>query len=104
MQEARSQARILTTGLRGLRGLRHRHYVHFIVMRYVDGPPLNKAREGMTVEEKVRVIREIAFALHEAHRLGVVHRDVKPGNILVERGEDGIRTRRCAACGSVRRR
>ena len=89
LQEARSQAR-----------LRHPHVcevfeagvadqVPFVVMRYVDGAPLGRLRAEMTMEEKVRVIREIALALHEAHRIGLVHRDVKPGNILVERAEDG---------------
>ncbi|HEU4538482.1 MAG TPA: serine/threonine-protein kinase, partial [Polyangiaceae bacterium] len=89
MQEARSQAR-----------LRHEHacevyeagiadHVPFLVMQFIAGEPLSSAKAGMTLEEKVLCVRRVASALHEAHRLGMVHRDVKPGNILVERGEDG---------------
>ncbi len=58
-------------------------------MELIDGAPLDAAQSGMTLEEKVGVIRKIASALQEAHRIGVLHRDVKPSNILVERSEDG---------------
>jgi serine/threonine-protein kinase len=62
----------------------------YIVMQYIAGEPLDRVSARMTREEKVRVIRQVASALHEAHRLGIVHRDVKPGNIMVEQGEDGV--------------
>ena len=89
LQEARSQAR-----------LRHPHVcevyeagladrVPFIVMRYIEGAPLHDMRSEMSREEAVAAVRDVALALHEAHRLGIIHRDVKPGNILVERAEDG---------------
>src|SRR5215212_4684516 len=65
------------------------HPVPYMVLRQVAGASLKQAWAAMTPEETVRVIREVALALHEAHRLGIVHRDVKPGNILVERAEDG---------------
>ncbi len=89
LQEARSQARLLHPRVCEVFEAGVDNGVPFIVMRYVDGAPLHKLEDTMTVEEKVKVVREVALALHEAHRLGMVHRDVKPGNILVERDEDG---------------
>ena len=89
LQEARSQARLLHPRVCEVFEAGVADGMPFIVMRYVDGAPLHKVHAAMTIEERARVIREIAFALHEAHRIGLVHRDVKPGNVLVERGEDG---------------
>jgi TolB-like protein/predicted Ser/Thr protein kinase len=52
----------------------------FIVMEYVEGKPL---RGPVAVEEAVVYAVQIADALSAAHRKGVIHRDLKPGNILV---------------------
>ncbi|MBI2838129.1 MAG: protein kinase [Acidobacteria bacterium] len=56
----------------------------YIAMQYVDGKSLDVVGEGMMLEEKVRVLRDVAEAAHAAHRTGLIHRDLKPGNILVE--------------------
>jgi len=90
LREARSQARlshenackVYEAGTLGDRP--------YIVMQYIDGEPLDRVSARMTLEEKVRAVLQVAAALHEAHRLGIIHRDVKPGNIMVERGEDGV--------------
>ena len=60
----------------------------FIVSRYVPGESLATMlnRRRLTIDEIVRITITVAEALHFAHKSGVVHRDIKPGNILL--GED----------------
>ena len=61
----------------------------FIAMQYVEGETLrDRLQHGpMGVGEVVRIAGEVADALEDAHRHGIVHRDVKPGNIMIdERG------------------
>jgi serine/threonine-protein kinase PpkA len=79
--------------------LRHPHVVqvhdvgnvehhHYIAMEYLPGgPALTRTGEAREVPFALRVIREIAGALHYAQSKGVVHRDIKPDNILLR--EDG---------------
>jgi CheY-like chemotaxis protein len=59
----------------------------YLTMRYVDGPDLRRLLRDEGCFEPARavaLIDQIAGALDEAHRLGLVHRDVKPANVLVE--------------------
>ena len=61
--------------------------VLFIAMRFVDGTDLKKllARDGrLTVKRVVELLSPVASALDAAHAAGLVHRDVKPANILVD--------------------
>src|SRR2546423_4487632 len=59
---------------------------HYIVMEYVDGPScadLLRDSKQLGVEDTVRIVRDACHGLDYAHRSGVVHRDVKPGNLLI---------------------
>jgi Protein kinase domain len=60
--------------------------VLYLAMRYVSGPSLReliRERGSLSADETVRIVEQIAGALDEAHRAGLVHRDVKPANILL---------------------
>ena len=61
---------------------------HYIVMEYIEGQSCAEILRDdgwMQVEEAVAVIEQACEGLHYAHRHGVVHRDVKPGNLLRSR-------------------
>jgi serine/threonine protein kinase/NTP pyrophosphatase (non-canonical NTP hydrolase) len=82
------------------RGFRHRNLVRsheigtyeadgerfaFIVMEFVDGTPLNKLTLPLEPSTALDIIIDVAEGLAEASKQGVVHRDIKPGNILLDR-------------------
>jgi serine/threonine-protein kinase len=61
----------------------------YIAMDFIEGGSLAEVARELTLEQKVRLVKQAAEALHEAHRVGLIHRDVKPGNIMVTTTEDG---------------
>lgn len=89
--EARSQAKIQHDHVCRVYEAGEADGEPFIVMQYIDGEPLSKMASRLTIEQRVKVMREISSAVHEAHRLGLIHRDIKPSNILVETQSDGLK-------------
>lgn len=61
--------------------------VLFIVMRYIDGPDLRalvRAEGHLDPERAAHIVNQVGGALDAAHRHGLVHRDVKPANVLLD--------------------
>jgi hypothetical protein len=57
---------------------------HYLAMELVEGQPLLRWRRNAAFEAQVELVRDVALALHHGHEHGVIHRDVKPQNILVD--------------------
>lgn len=59
---------------------------NYFTMEYVQGSCLSEylKHTKMTVEEKVRIVAQTASALHAAHAKKIIHRDVKPSNIMID--------------------
>ena len=61
----------------------------FIVMQLIEGRNLRQLMPELRLEEKVHIVEKVAEALQAAHRAGLIHRDIKPGNIMVEKTPGG---------------
>ncbi|MCD4657264.1 MAG: protein kinase [Planctomycetes bacterium] len=66
--------------------LGHENKTYYIAMEYVDGPSIEDYLENkplLTEVEIVEIIIQVCEALNAINKLGIVHRDIKPGNILI---------------------
>jgi predicted Ser/Thr protein kinase len=84
-REARTAAQINSPNIATIYSFEEIGERLFIVMEYVEGEPLTKliARGPVPEGELCRIGREVAEALAEAHAKGIIHRDIKPDNIIV---------------------
>ncbi|MFF5701077.1 protein kinase [Streptomyces sp. NPDC012794] len=88
-REAQAAARIRHEGVVTVHDVTHEQGLPVIVMELVDGPSLDEVvtRHGaLDPHEAAAIGAKLMDALDAAHRAGVLHRDVKPGNVLLERG------------------
>jgi eukaryotic-like serine/threonine-protein kinase len=59
---------------------------YYIAMEYIEGRPLKALiDDGLAPDEAVRLVRQVLEAARFAHRRGVIHRDLKPHNVIVDR-------------------
>jgi predicted Ser/Thr protein kinase len=89
LREARAQARISHPNVCQVHEVGEAEGRPYIAMQYIDGRSLGELCEELTLDDKVRLVRDVARAVHAAHRTGLIHRDLKPGNILLAREETG---------------
>lgn len=63
----------------------------YFVMEHVDGPPITTYcdERRLSIEQRLRLFQDVCAAVQHAHRRGLIHRDLKPNNILVSTDDAG---------------
>ncbi len=89
-REARLLATLNHPNIAAVHGFDALDGVRFLVMEYVEGETLahHLAQGGLAIDDTLEIMRQIAHALEAAHDSGVIHRDLKPGNVMVD--ADGV--------------
>src|SRR5688572_25190730 len=87
-REARAISGLSHPNICALYDVGHHDGVEYLVMEYLEGETLSDrlSRGALPLSQVVRYGAEIAQALHHAHRRGITHRDLKPGNIMITAG------------------
>lgn len=89
LREARAASRLNHPNIVTVHELSSHGEIQFLVMEYIEGRPLSAliAPGGLPIARVLDYSTQIAEALAAAHEAGLVHRDVKPGNVMVGPGE-----------------
>jgi WD40 repeat protein/serine/threonine protein kinase len=92
-REARASAAVVHEHVIAIHSVSEHRGLPYLVMPYLSGPSLARRikRDGaLGVLEVLRISRQVALGLAAAHEQGLVHRDVKPANILLESGIERV--------------
>lgn len=87
-REAQSAASLSHPNVVSIYDVGQEDEIHYIVMEYIEGKTLNeliKQKAPLQVEEAINIASQICDALDHAHHNGIIHRDIKPHNILIGR-------------------
>ncbi len=91
LREARTAAQLSHPHIVAIHSVESAGALVFFVMAYIGGETLGerlRARGALPIAEALRVMQEVSWAIAHAHARGVIHRDIKPDNILLEEGGD----------------
>ncbi|MBN1629142.1 MAG: serine/threonine-protein kinase, partial [Thermoleophilia bacterium] len=85
VQEAKSASALNHPNIVTVYDVGQQEGVDFIVMEFIEGTPLDELipPKGMRLSDALKHAAQVADALAAAHEAGIVHRDVKPGNVMV---------------------
>jgi serine/threonine protein kinase len=92
-QEARNAAKLRHINIVSVHDVGRDHGFDYFTMDLIEGATLEKWRENSetTIRQLVVIVEKVARGLHYAHEQGILHRDVKPGNVMIdETGEPKI--------------
>lgn len=91
LNEARAAGQLNHPNVMTIHDLERDDEFFYLVMEYIDGVTLSQVMEAkspLTIEESLDVAIQIADALEAAHAMAIVHRDIKPDNIMITRNGD----------------
>ena len=91
LQEARTAARMNHSGIVQVHDFGQKQDILYIVMEFIPGDNLYKMLQNLRskgtwirLDEAIELVRQISLALDYAHDQGILHRDIKPGNIMLK--------------------
>ena len=88
-QEARTQARVDHPNVAKVYQVGEVEGSLYLALQFIEGAPLSHLHARHSLADKVAIIAGVALGLQAVHRLGVVHQDIKPSNIMVTQDESG---------------
>jgi len=92
LREARAAAKLKSDHIVTIYQVSEERGVPFLAMEFLEGAPLDQFLQNgrtLTTAQILRIAREVARGLADAHERGLIHRDIKPGNIWLDKAHGG---------------